>query len=79
MSDKTFRIETYSKDFRKWDIIRIAGSKQEGVVLDVSQSGGAHSITMYPYRRRKTIFGKGVWFLWLKLRIWLEVIKIKKQ
>lgn len=63
---------------RKWDVLKMASNGGEGIVIfDPYKNGELKTltITVYPYKRKKTKFGKWLWFKILKLKIWLKIIK----
>lgn len=63
---------------KKWEIIKINSNGSEGIVISEPYYGISNTIkqySIYPYKRKKTKFGKWLWFKWLKLRIWLGIIK----
>ncbi len=62
---------------RKWDVVRLAGSKSEGVVINAVDGSGHMVVTLYPYKRHKWRLFQWFWMKWLRLRIWLGVIKTK--
>ena len=63
---------------RKWDIVKINSSGREAIVINEAvKNETMANIRLYPYKRKKTKLGKWVWFKWLKLRIWLKIIKVK--
>lgn len=63
---------------RKWDVVKINSTGSEAIVINDSlKSDTMAVIHVYPYKRKKTKLGKWLWFKWLKLRIWLNIIKTK--
>lgn len=63
---------------RKWDVVRMAGTRDEGIVINNPiQISGCCTMTLYPYKRKKTKVGRWIWFKWLQLRLWLKIIKIE--
>ena len=76
MKQKTISIGVVGEPYRKWDIIRIAGSNQLGIIIGIdldNKLGAEYSI--YPYTTPKNKFLRRLKFQWLKLRVWLKIIK----
>lgn len=62
--------------YRKWDFIRIGGSNQQGIVIGkefVNKLGVEYLI--YPYTTPKNKVLRRLKLLWLKLRVYLKIIK----
>lgn len=68
----------FSGKMKKWDIIKIASSKQEGIVIGVTDRSGHSCMTIWPYKRRKYKIFQAIWFWWLKTRIFLKIIKVEQ-
>lgn len=76
MSQKTISIAYRGESLKRWDIFVVGGTRDEGIVIfDPVVRSGHSCVTVYPYKRKKTKLGKWLWFKWLKLRIWLKIIR----
>lgn len=70
---KTFSIYVRS-EFRKWDMLKSPGGQKAIVINSVNESHGA-TLTVFPYKSPKKKWLRMLKFNWLKLRVWLKIIR----
>ncbi len=73
--NKNPKVILASDFYRKWDTVMINSTKQTGIVI---RKGGGASValyTIYPYVTPKNKLRKWIKFNWLKLRVWLKIIR----
>lgn len=83
MSTMTLTIQNRLKpglnlpDFRKWDVIKAHSNGEEGIVIRVrlskipSLDTNTVAYTIHPYKRFSKKWRFRLWFMWLKLRVWI--------
>lgn len=71
---KQFDIQVAQDMFRKWDILRGYG-KGTGVVIKKFKEAGNTTLMLYPYNVPKNKYLRFLKFQWLKLRVWLKIIR----
>ncbi len=64
----------YDGGIDKWDVIYVNGSQCAIVINKIEMNGGSF-ITCYPYFPSKYRFVRWYRFLFLKIRVWLRVIR----
>lgn len=72
---KPLKIGLNKPDFKKWDIIRMGGVGDEGIVIRVKNVGAhyTHSVqyTIHHYKRFGKRWKQNFWMKWLRLRVWI--------
>lgn len=72
---KTVTLSSIPNDYRKWETIRIAGTNQTGVIIKTTPFPGMVNMTVYPYKHPRNRLMRILKFKWLKLRVWLKIVK----
>ena len=71
---RQFDIQIQGAVFRKWEIVKTYGYGT-GIVIKFFKEAGSVTVRLYPYKVPKNRYARFLKFQWLKLRVWLKIIK----